>query len=144
MCLIVDANSVSQVFLKRKAKFERLHRAIVVGKARLVYGGELTREYRKICAFWRLLVTLDRQGVARQVDGGRVDRETDRLRATNACRSDDPHIIALARVAQARLICSDDQKLREDVRDPELLANPRGNIYNESDHQRLLRKHCTE
>jgi hypothetical protein len=142
MCLIVDSNEVSRVFLNASKEFEKLNQAVSVGKTRIVYGGELTREYRRVNRFWRLLLILDRQGRARQVGDVIVDQETERVREMGICRSDDHHIIALARVGRVRLVCSNDQRLRRDVRNPRLLANPRGNIYNNSDHSRLLRKHC--
>ncbi|MFZ3213208.1 MAG: right-handed parallel beta-helix repeat-containing protein [Terriglobales bacterium] len=97
-----------------------MHRALMDGRARMAYGGELTREYRKIEWFRRLLLRLDQQGSARQVADSDVDAETDRLRRGGACRSDDPHIIALARVGGIRLLCSEDHALGTDFVDPNL------------------------
>lgn len=142
MCLIVDSNSVCAVFLKTKPKFEELRRAVEAKRAKIIYGGKLTHEYRQVYSFWRLLIALDRQGSARQVDNDQVDRETARLMATGGCKSNDPHVIALARVGGARLICSEDRKLQKDVRNPNLLSKPRGNIYTKSGHRALIRRHC--
>jgi len=143
MCLIIDANSVSSVFLKTKNEFSQLYVAIAHNKIKIVYGGKLTREYRKIASFWRLLVVLDRQGSTRKIEDTAVDQETEEISASRICRSDDPHIIALARIGHVRLICTEDQNLREDVRNHKLLAKQRGNIYNSANHHHLLRKHCS-
>ena len=143
MCVIVDSNIVQRVFLDTTREFERLNEAVMSGRARVVCGGELTREYQRVTRFWRLLLKLDRGGAARQVHSRDVDRETERVRRLNICRSDDEHIIALARVGRVRLVCSNDQRLREDVRDPRLLSRPRGNIYTSASHDHLLRAHCT-
>lgn len=142
MCLIVDSNKVCEVFVRPTREFERLNRAVITGKAKIAYGGELTREYRRVFGFWRLLIAFDRQGAAMHVNDARIDQETERVRRMNICRSDDPHIIALARVGRVRLICSDDARLRIDFRNPRLLSNPRGSIYTSSNHHNLLRRHC--
>jgi predicted nucleic acid-binding protein len=143
MCLIVDSNSVSGVFLKTAKEFVKLHSAVTNRKIKIVYGGELTREYKQMANFWRLLAVLDRQGSTRKVDDMSVERETKKIAASGICRSDDPHILALARVGRVRLICTEDQNLREDIRNPNLLTSPRGNVYNVTSHYQLLRKHCS-
>jgi predicted nucleic acid-binding protein len=142
MCLIVDTNIASLVFIKTKKEFEKLRKSVISGQVKIVYGGELSREFQKMTDFRRLLVALDRQGAARQVDDRLVDQETEKVLAMNICRSDDPHVLALARVGRVRLICTKDQALREDVKDKRLLDKPRGNVYSSSSHSHLLRKHC--
>jgi hypothetical protein len=107
-----------------------------------VYGGELTREYRKMAAFGRFLLRLDQQGSARQVADSKVDAETKRLTEGSFCVSDDPHIIALARVGTVRLLCSEDDALATDFTNPTLLSDPRGNVYKRAEHAHLIPKHC--
>ena len=51
-------------------------------------------------------------------------------------QSDDPHIIALAKVANVRLLVSDDKNLHKDFK-----AIIRGSIYQNSSHAGLLTKH---
>ena len=53
------------------------------------------------------------------------------------CRSNDPHVIALASVSGCRLIFSKDQDLHEDAKDKSLL-NPSASIYQTVDHGHLL------
>lgn len=143
MCLIVDSNVACAVFIKPAAEYQKLCQAVEAGKAKIIYGGELTREYRKVNSFWRRLILFDRQGIAKQVDNATVDLETQRVANLGICCSDDQHIIALARVGRVRLICSKDGNLRIDVRNPLLLNKPRANIYTELNHDGLLNKHCS-
>ena len=109
-----------------------------------MYGGELTREYRKMDAFRRFLLRLDQQGSARQVADSKVDAETRKLTDGGFCVSDDPHIIALAQVGAVRLLCSEDEKLATDFTNPALRRNPQGNVYKRAEHAHLIHKHCSK
>jgi hypothetical protein len=55
-------------------------------------------------------------------------------------KSDDPHIIALAKVSGARLLCSKDQNLHTDFGNRVFIDKPRGNIYQNQSHAKLLKK----
>lgn len=142
MCLIIDANVVHKVFPTPSGDFEPIHKAVIERRAWIVYGGKLTDEYQAIGKFWRILARLDQQGSARQVPNGAVVAETEALRRSGLCRSDDPHILALARVGRVRLLCSNDDDLAVDFTDRRILSDPRGNVYKRVEHSRLIRKHC--
>ncbi len=142
MCLIVDVNVVHKIFPPEN-DFVDIYNALTTKRtARMVYGGELRREYAKMEDFRRRLVRLDQQGSARSVDDVSVDAETERLKQGNACRSNDHHVIALARVSGARLLCSDDQALCQDFKDSTLVAKPRGSVYRRRAHAPLIKRHC--
>ena len=53
-------------------------------------------------------------------------------------KSNDLHVIALARISGARLLYSDDKKLRKDFKNKHLVNSPRGKVYSKEDHQHLL------
>jgi len=144
MCLIIDANVVHKIFPEPTADFAPVHKAVVGGRARIVYGGELTREYQQMRHFHRLLLRLDQQGGARQVADSEVDAETARLHDAGLCASDDQHIVALARVSRVRLLCSEDDALTTDFRNPALLSHPRGSVYRRASHAHLIRRHCQQ
>jgi hypothetical protein len=74
----------------------------------------------------------------RSVESDSVDAEEKRLIRERLCVSDDQHLIALARESGARLVCTEDQKLMRDVRSADLLNKPRGRIYRDARHFRLL------
>lgn len=144
MCLILDANIVHKVFPSPSDDFEPVLRALASGKAALVYGGELSREYQRTSGFLGFLRRLDQQGAAKQFPDTTVDRETEKIRRSGCCRSDDPHILALAVVSRARLLCSEDEALGEDFTDPSILARPRGHVYKRAEHSHLIREHCAD
>jgi len=116
MCLIIDVNIVHKVYPTPKAEFRPVYTAISNRKAKIVYGGELTHEYERIEWFRRLLLRLDQQGSTLQVPNAPVNAETETLRQSGICLSDDPHILALARIAGVRLLCSEDNLLSDDFR----------------------------
>ncbi|SRR6266568_1274863 len=142
MCLILDTDIVHKVFPLPSADFEPVHRALMGGHAKCFYGGGLTREYQQMVSFRRLLLRLDQQGIARQFDDSRVDSEEKKLRGRGVCQSNDAHVLALAIVSKARLLCSEDEALGEDFTNPEILSKPRGNIYKRAEHAHLIRQHC--
>lgn len=142
MCLIVDANVVHKVFPSPENDFSFVHSAIIGGRARIVYGGKLTREYERLPAFRRYLLRLDQQGRARQVPSAEIEAETARLAKSGLCVSNDHHIIALAVVGRVRLLCSEDDDLETDFTNIALLRNPKGNVFKRAEHAHLIKKHC--
>lgn len=101
----------------------------------LVYGGTLKQEYFESGKAKRLIRTLDRAGRARKIDDElALDQEK---KVEDLCRSDDPHIIALAQLSDARVLCTEDSDLEDDFKDPELL-DPPGSIYKDQDQHRHL------
>jgi len=142
MCLIIDANFIHRVYPLPDADGLPIERALVSHRARLVYGGELAREYGRMTDFRRRLVGLDRAGVARKIPDAAVDHLTKQLGNASAMVSDDPHIIALAQVSGARLLCSNDGDLHSDFTNHAFLNNPRGRVYQTANHAPLIKEHC--
>lgn len=135
MCVIVDANLASVVFGSPAHPdfapvIDWLH-----GEGRLVYGGQLTRELEKAGRVRKYLLELNRAGRALPYPDAALETEARRVR----CRSNDPHVIALARVSGARTLCSRDTLLHADFKDAKLVSSPRGMVYQSSSHRPLLR-----
>lgn len=142
MCLIVDANLASVLFLNRNHEdYAPVWRANAKGK-RFVYGGHLADEYHRINAVRVLVLELERAGRARQVPHKLVADCERVVRRSRVLVSDDPHIIALAQVSGARVLCSNDAALGTDFTNPRLLKRPRGAIYRNASHKHLLRRPC--
>jgi len=140
MCVIVDANVASQVFASPPVEdFRPVMRWLLKRNGKLVYGGENARELFKVRAAVRAVQELRRSGRAHREEDGVVDAETDRVKDGGLCVSDDPHVVALARVSGARTLCSHDQDLHLDFRNRELISNPRGMVYQNAGHAHLLR-----
>ncbi len=145
MCLIVDANVAKEVFSDtEESDFVELRKALlskspIVG---VVYGGLLREELLRIAEVRRALVSLDRLGPVRQVSDAEVSQETSTVEGLALCVSNDVHIIALARVAEVRLLCSRDQALHTDFTNAELIKSPRGEVYQNASHQHLIWQFC--
>ena len=71
-----------------------------------------------------------------------MNGETAAVKALSICVSNDPHVIALARISGARLLCSRDQKLHSDFGNKHLVDNPRGSVYQDIPHAPLIARHC--
>jgi predicted nucleic acid-binding protein len=133
LCIIVDTNRQAQVFLSSTdPDFGVIHEAIFRKRkpVRFVYGGtKFIREIAGNAAVRRIILTLDRKGVASKVSDTEVDGEEEQLKKTRACRSDDEHIIALARASGSRFLVTGDSALRDDFKDVHLLSKPRGVVF---------------
>lgn len=147
MCLIIDTNVVSRVFFGASdPDFSSLHGCLFGNanpRVEIAYGGQLRREYLKNRKVATVLRVMDQAGRAAQYPDKAVDAETDTVENTGLCVSDDPHVIALAKVSGARVLCSHDKDLHTDFTNKALLDSPRGKVYQESSHDHLLKAACT-
>ena len=144
MCLIVDANVATLVFSPPPhADFKPVAEALRAKTATAVYGGQLVDEYEKLSSLTRIIRELDRQGILRLQSHAKVEAMTRSVKDEGLCVSDDQHIIALARVADVRLLCSGDKNLHRDFTNPAILK-PRGDIYQKASHAHLIAKHCSK
>lgn len=142
MCLIVDANLAAEVFSSPPAEdfvplLDWLMRPDRDGC--LILGGRLSAELLRVEAVRRRLVQLKRAGRAREIPPDALELEESAVRAAGACCSNDHHVVALARLSGARVLCTRDKNLHRDFKNPRLVAEPRGAIYQEKRHARLLR-----
>ena len=146
MCAILDTSVVHKVFGDNRPEAGRkFFEWLNSGKGRLVGGGELLRELDRNHAFREWREQAQRAGRFERFDDREIDDRARTIETTASCRSDDPHVIALARISGVRLLYSDDQALQRDFRDRTLIDNPRGIIYSttrsdnfKSTHRRLL------
>ena len=130
MCAILDANVVGQVFgTDRPAAGQAFFRWIDAGPGHLVVGGRLRRELDRSLAFqaWRLQAAL--AGRVTLLNDEAVDGRARALEQQNVCRSDDPHVVAVAQVGGARLLYTNDGALQADFGDKALIDRPRGKVY---------------
>jgi hypothetical protein len=146
MCLIVDTNVAHRALCDpTDPEFEPVYRSLF-GEGRpqqnLVYGGGLAAEYGRSGRISRAVEELLRAGRAWREDDGAVNAET-RLAAQH-CKSNDPHVIALARVSGVRLLCTHDTNsgLMVDFKSKRLVDKPRGRIYTRQKNSDLLSAKC--
>lgn len=131
MCVIVDAN-VWPDFCSdpTRTRFGKVRAWLESDEGSLVYGGTKYRaEVRPIRAALQLLAEYVRAGRAMQYRDGPIDEEAARIEREERTRSNDQHILALARVSGARILCTDDKKLMSDFKNRELVPDPRGRVY---------------
>lgn len=116
------------------------------GKVQLIAGGKLLQELEELGRFreWARNATL--AGSLKIANENEVNSRTEQLVNAGVCRSDDPHVVALAQISGARLLYSNDKDLHRDLRNENLVPSPRVRIYSTNDdksftrrHQRLLR-----
>jgi hypothetical protein len=144
MSLIIDANCAPETLTPEPSQdFAPVADAIVNRGAKIALGGKKLRsEYEKLPKVWRFIVALEKAGRVISCPDAEIDAIQEVLSTSGALKSDDPHIIALAQVSGARLLCSRDQALHTDFGSKELVSNPRGKVYQTKTHARLLRIHC--
>jgi len=149
MCAILDANAAGRVFANRAAKAknksasERFFDWIDSGAGNLVAGGKLLSELDEFSKFRKWRKRAAAFGRITILNENNVNEKTEQIKSH--CKSDDPHIIAVALIGKARLLYSNDGDLQEDFGDSNLVNNPRGKVYSTrrgdvftSDHRRLL------
>ena len=139
MCVIIDANVAAEVFaIPVHDDYAPLWKWIKHKDGRIVYGGRNRTELAKLNNVRGRLKTLWSAGRALAEDDGIVDEEEKTVVKKNECRSDDPHVIALARVSGARVLCTNDRDLQTDFKDRNLVQAPRGKIYKNANHAHVL------
>jgi hypothetical protein len=145
VCIIIDVNVAPRVLLQEDPEFEPVSSRLL-GNAkpqlRITYGGLLQRELFENSEIRLVLRELDSAGRAKVVPDQRISEEEETVSNLDLCVSDDLHIIALARAASARVLISLDQDLHRDFTNPRILNNPRGKVYQNRQHAKLLNKPC--
>lgn len=129
MCLILDTNKYGD-FFKQKQDMEPV-RKWLDRKGKIAYSRtrkfekELTRDMKSE------LHTYRESGKMKFFKPEDVQNVQDKL---SGLESDDPHIIALAKVAKVRLLVSGDQDLHKDFK-----KIVKGSVYQNKSHKKLLK-----
>ena len=139
MCLIVDASRMG-IFLETPEHTDAkpIHTWLRRGAGRLVYstGGKFDSEiYRRAR---ERLTAYARAGRAKLVPEDAFRDDVQQLQTGGSLRSNDAHVLALARVGRARLLYTGDKDLQADFKDGQIISGPRGKIYSGAKNRRLL------
>jgi len=139
--VIIDANKSTMFFGKNqnlKTLFEYIQKS---GMLKIQTGGTtLLGEYKKTSSILQILSAFEQAGLVNSVRNETVDAEEGELKNNEDCRSNDLHIIALARTSRARILVSDDRLLGLDFNDPGLVSAPRGFVYKDDEHFAPMKK----
>ena len=142
MGVIVDANVASEVFSgNRTSAGDRFRQHITTGDGFLSSGGKNLAELRKLGAFREWEKTAVRFERLRYEETRAVKQRTDVLVATDACESDDEHVIALANIGCGRLLFTNDRALQRDFRNRDLVNDPRGQVFTTLRSQQFTEVH---
>lgn len=137
MCLIIDAD-VSKALQPPSADAQPILDAIKQRKVTLVTGGKNTRELYKKAAIGRWIAGLVRANVVRVIPQADIEKEKLLLPTLGKLRSNDSHVIALARASGARLLFSEDKNLGRDFKNRIFIDRPGGFVYKNRTHIHLL------
>ena len=139
MCIIVDANKMG-TFLADPASEDAapIRHWLERGSGTLVYStdGRFAREMSEKGK--EKLLGYVRAGRARHVPAADFHDDEQRLNKNKTLRSDDPHVLALARFSGARVLFTADGDLKDDFKNKHLIDNPRGKIYSGQGNVSLL------
>ena len=114
--MIVDANAIPCVFSSNNSKhtgYKPVLKWLLFGKAKLILGGKLYTEeiVRKQKSYINLLLELNKYNKIHFIDNNLVDSKEKEIKRNETNPDfDDPHIIALAILSKAKVICSDDSR----------------------------------
>lgn len=138
MCIIIDNCVVVNVLLERNTKYCHILKALFDRKNKLIIGGLLKDEYLRNNNIRQIIKQLDQSGISKIIPKSEIEHEKQLVEDSGHCISNDTHIIALARVGGARVLCSDDAKLQADFKNPSLISAPRGKIYKNARHKKIV------
>ena len=138
MCLILDANKFGSFFDQENVSMQPVRDWHNKGKNSFVCS--LTKKLRKELASDSRMEKSFPEWVSNGkmliVNKQEVEEEEINLKNSSSItlKSDDGHIIALARVAKVKLLISADQDLHEDFK-----SIVKGSIYQDESHKHLLK-----
>ena len=138
MCVIVDADVSHKVFADpTMSEYLPLLKWIISGSGRLVVGGTNLQELWPFERARRLIEEWIRTGKAVRLTDDQLESEKGDWQAL--VKSNDVHVIALARASGARLLCTGDLILERDFKNTALIDRPPGKLYKiAKTHRRLL------
>ena len=135
MCAIIDNDVSHQVFGASPTEPGLLFRNWL-GRSNggiIVAGGRLFRELIQNPNFRSFFEARQQAGRAIRIPDSVVDAAEADLQSVET-RSNDRHVLALARVSGARLLFTNDRALQDDFRNTRIVPGTRGRIYTTVQH----------
>ena len=140
MCIIVDTNKLGTFLADPPDDDSRpIHRWLKSGAGSIVYStdGRFAKEIQGRRAKAKLAGYVQ-AGRAKHIPGDLFVADERDLEVHPDLRSDDPHVLALARAAGVRLLYTADRNLISDFRDKKFIDGPRGKVYSGAGNASLL------
>lgn len=139
MCMIIDSNRLGVFLSDQMAEdVKPIHGWLNKGWGNLVYstGGAFADEVGGRSR--AKLARYAQAGRATVIPASAFKDDESQLSDNSAVRSDDPHVLALARYSGARVLYTGDKALIDDFKNKQLIDKPRGKIYTGARNARLL------
>ena len=134
MCIILDVNSIGKFKNPDDEDMEPVRHWLESKNGKIVYS--YTEQFNKEWdegGGYQLRRSLQRRDKLKEIPAQDVQAKADELEGQ--IRSDDPHIIALAIIAEVKVLVSNDRRLHEDFKNRNLVG---GKVYQTKSHSRLL------
>ena len=142
MCAILDADVRDTVFGdSRPPAGVIFYKWIMTGGGCLVVDECLLKELNRGApeSFKEWQRQAQFKGSLKKIDDKLAKESITELENAKVCRSNDVHIIALAKISGSRLLFSNDKKLRDDFKDRNIL-DPTGKLYSRNMKKRTCRQ----
>lgn len=134
MCIILDVNSIGKFKNPDDEDMEPVRDWLERKNGKIVYS--YTEQFNKEWdegGGYQLRRNLQRRDKFKEIPAQDVQEKADELEGQ--IESDDPHIIALAIIAEVKVLASNDRRLHEDFKNRNLVG---GKVYQTKSHSRLL------
>ena len=102
--------------------------------------GKYEKELGNSKKFKDKMKELSQRGRADLIETAKVNTEELKLKGVKICKSNDVHILALAKASGARLLYTADNSLMRDFKNKKIINNPPGKIYTNDRNRDLLKK----
>ena len=132
MCIVLDSNRWGD-FVNQKEDMKPIHKWLEKQNGKLVYSDyePIQRELNRLPN--NNLREYYRAGKALFISGKKVKEKVREIKNKYQLKSDDSHILGLAKAANAKVLCTKDKSLHQDFKNI-----IRGKIYQNKNHQHLL------
>ena len=136
MCVILDVNSIGKFKDPADEDMEPVWNWLDRRNGKIAYAStkKFEEEWEKGGGI-QLRRELQRRDKLKEIPAQDVQEKAEELEGK--IESDDPHIIALAIIANVKVLVSNDRTLHEDFKNRNLVG---GRVYQTKSHSRLLRK----
>ena len=138
MCIVLDANMFGEFRDPANENMEPVWNWLRKKNGKIAYSNtkKFEEEWER-GGVTNLIKLLRQSGQLKEILPQGVEAKENELNRTGAIRSDDPHIIALAIIANVKVLVSNDKTLHEDFKNRNLVG---GRVYQTKSHSCLLRK----
>ena len=121
MCIVVDANMFGAFRDRTDENMESVWNWLRKKNGKIAYSNTKKFEDEWVRGGVTGLIKLLRQsGQLKEIPSQEVEAKENELNRTGTIRSNDPHIIALAIIANVKVLVSNDRRLHEDFKDRNL------------------------